>query len=229
MTNIQKILKFTESFDDIKKIHQRDGCGKMWCSTCGGYGHAIIQSISRDDKTELRNLLTKISDNEYKLFARWHLLLSQKFPDIVNQIQKRIDKENQLSAFERINHEIDGVNTTNIKEVEKYLFYNRYNYINYAIKQPGEYSCYYEPEYYFPFGNEYYLIEKEEREKYQDKYARLLNIAIKNAIETEDYSLIESLAIILKIELKKYPELTYLCLKKCTDRLIYNCLGINRE
>ena len=228
MSNIQKVLNYIEFFEHLKK--KVSGCGKKWCSTCGGYVYGITRILSQNDKTELTDLLTQVTDNEYELFSEWHDVLSELFPDIVNEKQNRIDKKDELLSFERINQEIDSIDITDIKEVEKYLYYNRYNYINYAIKRPNIDSYYfYDPEYYYPFRDNYYLIEREEREKFQDKYANLLDIAINSAIETKDYSLIESLAIILKTELNKYPELIDLFLEKCTNKLVYNCLGIDRE
>ena len=42
--------------------------------------------------------------------------------------------------------------------------------------------------------------------------------------EIEDESLIESLAIILKNDIYKYPKLLALCKKTCNKRVQYNCL-----
>lgn len=230
MSNVQKVLKLMEFFDGIKKNHT--GCGDRWCSTCGGYAYEIIQKLPRNDKRELKDLLVQVSDYEYKQFDQWHDVLTELFPDIVNvnEIKKSIDNESQLRLFEGINRMIDSVDTTDIKEVEKYLYYNRYNYFNYSVKRPAMDSYYnYEAEYYYPFKKNYNLIDGKERKKYQEKYAKLLDIAIKNVIETKDYSLIESLAIILKGELYKYPKLKDLFLEVGTDKLVYNCLGVIRS
>ncbi len=229
MSNVEHIEIFIEYFEILEKkfFNNISQCGKMWCSTCGGYGHYILKKISKNKKYELYNLINNSTFREYQLFQKWKNVLDNMFPNFAEPAGWEKEKRQiQLRQVGQLMKEIDAVDKDNIREMDQYLFYNRYNYESYFVEKAYEdtYGYYMYGYRYKPFERKFNLLNDEEKKKYQLKYQVLIQKTIATVEEIEDESLIESLAIILKNDIYKYPKLLALCKKTCNKRVQYNCL-----
>lgn len=220
MEQALKILAYKNYFTELKeRFNSISRCRKMWCSTCGGYGHFILREISQDKKDELLSILKSADIDHNNGFGEWDSVITELFPNYAAVVRKKVQK-NKLN-------EITKVDKNNIKDVERYIFYNRYYYENYEKSAGEEYN--YWNLYYYPYKELFDQLSEEEINTYQIVYNDLLQIAIKNVVITHDASLIESLAIILKSQMSKYEGLSDLCMELCNDRVIFNCLGKRKE
>ena len=230
MNNTEKINYFIDIFESIKKqsplLNSEWGCKKMLCSTCGGWIWYTKMNLPEEIKNELKEFLPNISEEEYLSFGDWQYLLKYLLPEESKVFTDIIDGRKQNKEFDIINQEIDLVDKENIRNVENYIFYNRYNYEHYEAGT--DYSWYSDTRKQY-FREKFSLIDEKRKKDYQEKYLELLNIAISRAVETGNRSLLESLAIILKKRIFDYPELTKLCIDICGDRVVVSCLGASKR
>jgi len=120
MDNDTAIQEIIDLFEKLKEQEPR--CGKILCSTCGGYGTAIRERLSLEDQKNIYQMLSQIPPKDYRKFGIWRIILDKICPSGVASVHAR---------------EVQSLDQSDIRAVDRFLFERRYDYK----------SSYYEKDY----------------------------------------------------------------------------------
>jgi len=104
--DIQKIISLFEKLKD-----QEPRCGDMLCTTCGGYGFAIIGKLSDEDFQNINKLLLQVSPKDYEKFGIWTVLLERISPFGVASVRAR-----------KVQSLVESLDLSDIRSVDRFLF-----------------------------------------------------------------------------------------------------------
>jgi len=107
----EPIQQIVSLFEKLKEQDPR--CGRILCSTCGGYGTAVREKLTVNDLKKIDDLLSHISPVELNMFGVWV------------EILEKINASRITSVHAR---EAKAVDLSDIRKIDNFLFGRRYDY-----------------------------------------------------------------------------------------------------
>jgi len=111
MDNAADIRDIIVLFEKLKAKDPR--CGRILCSTCGGYGTAIRENLSIKEYQNIHQVLSRVSPDEFRTFGVWRIILEKISPSGVDAVHAR---------------EAQSLNMSDIRAVDRFLFDRRIDY-----------------------------------------------------------------------------------------------------
>jgi len=108
MDNAADIREIIEIFEKLKAKDPR--CGRILCSTCGGYGTAIRENLSIKECQNIHQILSRVSPEEFRSFGVWRIIIEKISPSGVDAVHAR---------------EAQSLNMSDIRAVDRFLFDRR--------------------------------------------------------------------------------------------------------
>ncbi len=97
-----------------------NSCKKTYCSTCGGIAYTIDSTITPQTNDEIKSILSELNIDDFRSLDEWCEYLSNTYPTEVRSIYER---------------ELKKIDTSNIQQLDYFLFYARKSMKNTPIYQ----------------------------------------------------------------------------------------------
>ena len=94
----------------LSQFKSRCGCTEVYCSTCGGRAVALNQNMSSDLEHEIKQYMEKMTLNDLIEMKDWGQYLKREYTQEVHEIVAR---------------EAEGVDTTDIAQLDRFLLHGR--------------------------------------------------------------------------------------------------------
>lgn len=95
---------------EFSKFKTGCGCGKVFCTTCGGLAGDAHHNMTAETRNKIKELLSDITLSDFASLGEWREFISRTYP---NEVQSILNRESQK------------IDTSDIDQLDQYLLLGR--------------------------------------------------------------------------------------------------------